>query len=374
MSQIFWVSEWAKRRQAEVVRIPTEYKIHADFLQNRDKDDVRTAFVELNTLFQSIYGDIAFRPCEYGMPLHPKDNYRVFSTEFRAAGEAPYRPFVLLFNLLAFCEISSMSAIVDIEKYKAYKPPPKQSAKHPHLLFGKLSDHGFVFEGLSNNKRSNRNIHISYPDNPHLLSLLKQLSDKARNTDRIYDLLCGHFRLLQDDMQTANYGHGANDVADRVHTDTDKKIVLSLDRILKDKGFVSKPYGGIECYGVAYYHNEKDMNSKKPYSYRVVTRGMDFEHPDTDTEKMILQLRIRNVEKCLQFLTSCPDSVKRIFTNHTDLGCPKRLNDTCKHGISYEIDGKLHWRCACCHTPFSVKPNIRDIPHYIKLVDLGEKK
>jgi len=359
MNQEYWVSIWARRRQDEVIRIPADYTIHADFLHYMDKSEAQAAFSELNALFQTIYGDIALNPGEYGMPLNPKSSHRVFSREFSDSGQAPYRPFVLLYNLLSLGEA-----------YKTYKPPPKylsgidQNVKHPRFLFDKLSDYGFMFE---------RNIVVTYPDSPNLLYLLKQLADKARNTDRIQDFLHCHFRLLQDDMQTATYGYGADVVADRV-TDDEKEFVYALDETLIAMGFASKPYGGIECHGVAYYHSEKDMNTNKPYTYRLITRGMDFEVTDDNDKKMCLQLRIRKVSKCLDYLTSCPDSVKQIFTDYTDTGCAKRANGTCKHGISYEIENKQYWRCACCHTPFSVKPEIADIPHYIKLVELGEMK
>jgi len=368
MNQAYWVSVWAKRRQDEVVCAPEAYKIHSDFARYMDEYEVSSAFLELNALFRTVYGDIALNPDAYGMPLDAKDDHRVFSQAFRNAGQAPYRPFILLYNLFACGEISDAAVKVSIEKYKAYKPLPKSS-----FLFSQLSDYGFMFEGLKNNKPLNTGIIITYPGNPNLLRLFKQLAGKARNTDRLQDFLCCHFRLLQDGMETADYGHGADDVADRVTT-AEKEFTYMLDKALKAMGFVSKLYGGIECHGVAYYHNEKDMNTKKPYTYRLITRGMDFKCADDEAEKMLLQLRIRNVNNCLEYLASCSDSVWQIFTKHSDKGCTKRHNNTCKHGIAYEIDGEQYWRCACCHTPFSVKPKLADITTYIELVALGEKR
>lgn len=251
-----------------------------------------------------------------------------------------------------------------------------------------------VFEGLKNNKLTNNDISITYPDNPAMLCLLKQLADKAHSTkiiynarslkkeeysrnreaDRICDFLCCHFRLLQDDMNTADYGFGADDVADRVLTDSEKEFAYKLDEALTSTGFVSELYGGIECHGIAYYHSEKDMRSKKPYAYRIMTRGMDFEQPDDEAEKMRLELRIRNVSNCLEYLASCPDSVKSIFTDYSDAGCTARQNNVCKHGIDYKIDGNNYWRCACCGAAFNFKPKLADISHYLKLIELGEKR
>jgi len=400
MNQVYWVSAWAKRRQDEVVRVPAEYKIHTDFFVHMDKTEVQSAFLELNTLFQIIYGDIAVNPDAYGMPLNAKDSYRIFSREFTDSGQAPYRPFILLYNLSICGEIINGGIKVSSEKFKALKPPPKylsgidQKISRTNLLFNKLSDFGFVFEGLKNNKLTNSDISITYPDNPAMLYLLKQLADKAHGTkiihnarsikededarnrevDRICDFLCCHFRLLQDDMVTTDYGFGADDVADRVLTDLEKEFVYKLDETLTSTGFVSELYGGIECHGIAYYHSEKALRSKKPYTYRIMTRGMDFEQPDDETKKLRLELRIRNVSNCLDYLTSCPDSVKRIFTDYSDTGCTARQNNACKHGVAYEINGSHYWRCACCGAAFNFKPELADISHYIKLIELGEKK
>ena len=76
---------------------------------------------------------------------------------------------------------------------------------------------------------------------------------------------------------------------------------------------------------------------------------------------------------CLDYLKHCPDTVKQIFLRG-DSGCKNRLNGTCKFGQEYSIDGDTYWRCGCCNAPFYFKPIKEDIPHYIKLVELGLKK
>jgi len=88
---------------------------------------------------------------------------------------------------------------------------------------------------------------------------------------------------------------------------------------------------------------------------------------------LLLYLRIRNVSKCLEYIEQCPDSVKQIFL-HGDSGCENRVKGTCKYGQEYTIDGTTYWRCGCCNAPFYFQPVKEDIPHYIKLVELGGKK
>jgi len=32
------------------------------------------------------------------------------------------------------------------------------------------------------------------------------------------------------------------------------------------------------------------------------------------------------------------------------------------------------WHCGCCGAPFRIHPVMEDIPHYLKLMELGGKK
>lgn len=380
MEQKYWVSEWAKRRKDEVVPLPKEYFIHSDYLKQSEPDEIRAAFAEIHAFTMRLYEDIAQFPDAYGMPLHLKTDYRIFSNEWRDSGQAPYRPLVLLYNLLICGDIENNAVNVSVEKFKTLKAPPialsgiDQKIKKAPMLFQKLTEFGFVFEGLKNNKPSGSHIVITYPDHAEVLYLLKQLADKTRLTDRIADFLCCHFRLLQNDMETADYGTGIETVADRVHTDKERDFCHQLHNALTEEGFCAMPYRGIECYGVTYYRNEKLMNTKSPYSFRLVSRDFDFNNQNDEQEKIRLLLRIRNVSNCMDYLKTCPESVNFIFTAYSNPGCAKHANNTCKHGVGYEIDGKQYWRCACCEAPFKFKPKTEDIPHYIKLMDLGEKR
>jgi hypothetical protein len=379
MENNYWASVWAKFRQDEVICIPSDYIIHADFMTHMDKNEIKLAFEKINSLYKSIYGDIAEQPSEFGMPLYPKNEYRVFSQQWRDSGQAVFNPFVLLYNLLICGDIKNGSVYIPIEKYKNLETHTKYHAgwalgkkvKNSHFLFKKLTDYGFVFEGLKNYKEINQDIIINYPDSILLLHLWKMLADKTHNVNRLPDFLYCHFRLLQNDMNNVDYGFGADDVADRVHTEAEKEFTYEMDKTLMSMGMFRKPSGGFECHGLAYYRTQKDIDTKKPYPFRMVTRNTDIENNVNESHKMIMMLRVRNFEKCRKYFDSCPDSVKSIFTTR-DKGCGAA--GRCGNGISYEIDGVSYWKCGCCFPTLRFKPNIKDIPHYIKLVELGEKK
>jgi len=385
----YWIYHWAKFRQDEVIRVPKDYTVHEDFTRLAGEAEVRSAFSQINALYAQIYGDIAEKPGEFGMPMHLVKEQREMSQKWRDCGQAVFRPFVLLYNLFVVSQVENRDCLcVPIEKYNALKKQAKyhvvqvldSNVKNAQDIFVKLADYGFVFEGLKNNKPSTGDIIISYPDNPFILQLWKMLADKMQNTcgfsgagySDISDFIFCSFRLLQDGLHTANYGDFEL-LYDYVLTETEKAFVLAMDEKLMGMGLFRRVHGGFECRGLAYYHSEKVMEAKGPYTYRMVSRGGDFIKNINVAEKMRMQLRIRNVTKCLEYLESCPEAVKQIFEK-SDKGCKKRVEGTCVHGISYEINGEECWRCGCCHTSFSFAPKIEDIEHYIKLVELGEKK
>jgi hypothetical protein len=348
--------------------------IHPDFTVLADENEIRAAFLQLHTLYFQIFEGIAESPEEFGMPLYSKEEYRNFSQQCRDSEQATFRPFVLLYNLFTCGEISDQSVIISIKKYKAIKPHPTHSRTYSekiinaNCLFEKLTDYGFIFEGLKNNKTTDKDIVISYPDNTLLLHLWKMLADKTKNINCMIDFLHCSFRLLQNDMQTKGYSI-LEGFIDTFPVEAEKDFVYKMDEALMSIGLLR---GGTGYY----YRTESIIKQKGPSSFRIINiNKWNPWNTEIRPEKVELGLRIRNVYNCMEYLKACPDSVKRIFTEKSDNGCQKHRDNACKHGVSYEIDGQKYWRCACCDPAFRLKqPKVEDIPHYIKLVELGEKK
>ena len=89
--------------------------------------------------------------------------------------------------------------------------------------------------------------------------------------------------------------------------------------------------------------------------------------------ELVLELRIRNAEKCLDYIAECSVEINEMF-RHTDQGCQNRINGTCKYGVKYMLENEEKWHCGCCGAPFKIHPLKKDIEHYFKLVELGNKK
>lgn len=358
MGYTYYIEEWAEIRQKEVVRFPSEFQVHECFLKNLSEEDFQAAFREIHGMYFSIYGDIARLPQAFGMPLFKAEEFNDFTVQARDSRSAAYRPFNLLYNLLISGDFQNEDFIVDTASFKAIN-----KVKNVHILFERLSDYGLFFEGLKNYKVTGQNIIMSYPDNSKVLQVLKHMADKAHNTNRLNDFFCCHYRLFVDDMNTANYGYGADVVGDKMHTSEEQEFIYAMDAVLSGMGYFAKPKAWNEGPGYAYYDKESVMNSNGPYHYWMLSWKT----------KLVLYLRIRNASKCLEYLKQCPDTVRQIFLS-SDTGCENRLNGTCKFGQEYTMDDTIYWRCGCCNAPFYFAPIKEDIPHYIKLVKLGLKK
>lgn len=370
----YWVCHFAQRHQDQLIQVPCDYMIHPDFMFLANADEIRAAFSRLHTLCFQIFAGIAESPEKFGMPLYLKEEYRNFSQQCRDSEQATFRPFVLLYNLFTCGDINDQSVIVSIEKFKAIKPSSthtrtfSEKMTNAHCLFEKLADYGFIFEGLKNNKTTDKDIVIRYPDDTLLLHLWKALADKTKNIHSMIDFLHCSFRLLQDDMHTKGYSDFLGFI-DTFPVEAEKAFIYKMDEALMSIGLLRGKIG-------YYYRTESLIRQKGPYSFRIINiNKWNPWHSEIKPEKVELGLRIRNVYRCMAYLQTCPDSIKRIFTGKSDSGCQKHRDNTCKHGVSYEMDGRTYWRCACCDPAFRLQqPKVEDIPHYIKLVELGEKK
>ncbi|MDF2986255.1 MAG: hypothetical protein K0R50_1765 [Eubacterium sp.] len=358
MESIYWIQEWATIRQNEVVRLPESFDVDECFLRHMSKEDLYTAFREIWGMYTGIYGDIASNPEVFGMPLYKPEEYSCFTAQARDSRSAAYRPFSLLYNLLISGDFQNDDFLIDANCFKEIN-----KVKNVHILFERLTDYGLCFQGLKNYKVAGRIILMSYPDNRNVISVLKLMADKAHATNRQKDFLCCHYKLLQDDMNTVNYGYGADIVADKMHTGEEREFIYSMDAVLREMGYFAQPKAWNEGPGYAYYDKESVMRTNGPYHYWMLSWKT----------KLVLYLRIRDASKCLEYLNQCPDTVKQMFLTG-DKGCSKHFNGMCQFGQEYTIEGSTYWKCGCCNAPFYCNPVKADIPHYIKLIQLGLKK
>ena len=362
----YLVSEWALIRRNELVDIPGQFEIHPDFLQTLSHEEFESAYREIGEMFYRMYSDIADAPERFGLPLYKTDEYDYFSNQAREARNAPRNLFYFMFWLFACGDFKGNVFITDTAQVRKMN-----KAKKTNLLLEALCDYGFVFDGIKKySLASGDYLEIDYPDNKNVIKVLSAVARKVNNTQlkdvkNIYSgtvaysnaFIGWNYKVLAEDLYTCSVAEGYDYVADKMHDEADMELISILDNILTEQGYTRQKGDSNEGPMLRYY-------GKQPvYDYAL----------DSDKGKLYLELRIRNADKCLEYVNECPERIVEIF-RHSDNGCQNRINGTCKFGVKYEFEKEEKWHCGCCGAPFKVHPVKEDIPHYLKLLELGGKK
>lgn len=363
MGDIYLISKWALIRRNELVDLPDKIEIHSDFLRNISKEEFESAFRQIHEMFYQIYTDMAESPEDFGFPIYGLEEYDYFSKEAREVRTMPWGVFYLLLCLFSCGEFKGNAFVADTAEVRKMN-----QTKKTNVLWKALCNYRFVFTGVKNySLASGDKIEIEYPDNRNVLEVLSLVAKKVMKTQladvRNYfsnmvafsnGFVSWNYRVLQDDLQTCMLAQGCDYVADKMHSEADREVVYAIDEALTKTGFSVRRGDPNEGPAIRYYR------SKSVYDFALVS----------DMGELVLELRIRNAKKCLEYLKGCPDRIVEMF-RYTDQGCKNRENGTCRYGVKYELEGKEKWHCGCASAPFKVKPVIEDIPHYLHLLELG---
>lgn len=369
MGDYYIISKWAIIRRNELVDVPDKFEIHEDFLKDLDFKEFESAFRQVHDIFYQIYTDISHNPEQFGFALYKHSEYNYYSKEGREAKSKPWDIFYLMLYMFYCCELENDMFIIDAEKFRAIN-----KGKKTGFLIQALTDYGFIFTGLKDYKipPSLKKFEIDYPDNRNILTVLSLVAKKAVDV-QLKDIknhfshaiafsngfISWNYKILKDDLKHCNLAEGVYYVSDKLHNESERDFVEIMDKILIDKGFYTGNGDSHEGPSIRYY----DQKSKSAYNFAITS----FEG------NLILEMRIRNAEKCMEYLKKCPDRIADIF-RHTEKGCQNRINDTCKYGVKYIFENKEKWHCGCCCAPFRIYPIKEDIPHYLRLVELGSKR
>lgn len=366
MENTYMVSKWALIRRNELVDIPHKYKIHPDFLCDISCDEFKEAFTQIHDMFYQLYTDMASEPERFGCPLYRLEEYAYFSKEARQSRTAPWNIFYFMLCVFACGELEKDIVVVDVAEFKKINQAQKVSC-----LIKALSDYGFIFHHTKNHKLpSSGKIEIEYPDNPNIVIVLSLVAKKVMNTQMsnvsnyfshmvafCNGFISWNYKILQDDFSTCELAKGCDYVADKMHSEADKEAVAFIDKVLTEKGYSVGRGDGNEGPSLRYY------KGKSVYDFALTSA----------TGNLLLELRIRNAEKCLEYLQECPERIVDMF-RYSDQGCDNRVNGTCKYGVKYEFEHEEKWHCGCCGAPFTIYPVKENISHYIRLVELGNKR
>lgn len=362
----YLIAEWALIRRNELSDTPNKFNIHPDFLHNLSTEEFENAFCEIHEMFDTIYKDMSKAPEIFGFPLYHSDEVDYFSKEAREVRALPWMPFFLLMYLFAYSEPRDGVYVTNTAKVRHEK-----KIKKANQLLKALTDYGFVFEGVKNfNLSSAPWMVIDYPDNRNVLEVLYMAANKVMHT-QLKDVqnhlsnmsvfgnafIAWNYRLFSEPLDVCTVGDGCDYVSDKMHSEDDREVVAEMDSRLIQKGFTRGKGDPNEGPAMRYYR------TKSAYDFAL----------SSDKGELVLELRIRNAEKCLNYLKECSTEIIDMF-RCTDQGCENRINGTCKYGVKYAFEGKEKWHCGCCGAPFKIHPLKKDMEHYFRLVELGNKK
>lgn len=367
MKEKYLVSEWALIRRNELVDIPDKLEIHPDFLREISHEEFESAFKEIGEIFYRIYSDMADAPQRFGLPLYKDDEFDYFSSQAREARTAPRNIFYFMFCLFTCGDFSGDTFIADTVKVREIN-----KVKKTNILLEVLCDYGFVFGGIKKySLSSGKCLEIGYPDNLNVIRSLSAVAKKVKNTqlkdaknaysgvmDFSNAFIGWNYKILAEDLSTCSVAEGCGYVADKMHDEEDREVIYALDKILTENGYLMGKGDSNEGPMLRYFYKKSAV-----YDYAL----------DSDKGELYLEIRIRNADKCMEYLNECPERIKEIF-RRGDAGCKNRADGSCKYGVKYEFENEEKWHCGCCGAPFKMRPVKEDIPHYLKLLELGGRK
>ncbi len=348
------VCTWALVRRNELPDLPGVLDVHPDFASFLPPARLAAAFRAFHALLYRLMTGLAETPEKYGMPL-TDDGVRYGDPKAQEARYAAFWPMELLYALLRAGSLDGSALRVDGEALRAIR------FKRTAGLLEAWRAQGFVFTGLKNGRFDPAvGLTVTYPPDGDVLPTLYAVARKAARIG------CGgerfrewNYRLLLDGADEYRYGDAYFVLYDKLHTQADRAFVEAFHQSLLARGFVHGIGGANEGPGVRYYATAAERDRRAPCAFSVIS----------DKGTLLLQLRLRAPDACADYLAGCPETVKAMFRT-SDPGCG---NAGCRSSVRYVFEGEEKRKCGCCRPPFVVTPRLDDVPHYLRLVELGGK-
>lgn len=359
----YWIERWAELRKKEFISCPQEFPISDVYQKMLTSEELSSGFKELQEIFARIYEDILEDPVGMFMPVYDMNQYGYFSKEARLSREESYKYAKVLY-ILGYVGEWKRNGELHIPVNKLKEQCKALKVTNIGTLLNVLTDYGFVLEGLMQGKiKKDTTITVLFPDNKNLITALYILAVKARNTNRFQDFCRLNYRLYKDDWSTIGYDNGVDLVADLFPSEQDRKVARLIHKELIERKYYYNFQEWNEGPQIRYYQKEGDCKRNANASFWLVSM---------DTE-MRFYFRTANMDKALEYVRSCPESVIGSFLV-SEPGCAKRMAGSCVSGVSYQLNGNTIWRCGCCNPNFQVVPTVENYLYYINAVEAGNKK
>ena len=359
----YWIERWSQLRKKELISYPNKFPIHEVYTAVCTQEELKSGFKELYEIFTHCYEDILNDPADMLLPTYDMNEYDYFSKEARTSREESYK-YAKIFYVLGYSGELKPNGELCIKSNELKEECKALKITNIGAFLNKLGNYGIIAEGLVNGKiKSNTDIIVSYPDNKYVITALYILSVKANNTGRFNDFCRLNYKLFESDWDTAKYGNGVDAVSDVFHSEQDRETAQFIHEELLKRGYCYNFQDWNEGPQMRYYKKESDRNRNTNADFWLISMDTEFR----------FYFRIKNMDKVLEYIKNCPESVIRNFSV-SDNGCANRISGKCASGISYQLGGSTIWRCGCCNPNFQVTPRIEDYLYYINVVDMANNK
>ena len=218
-----YVQRLANQNYNKIPPVPSGTIIPVQYRNGLDHPEFVRALSQYQELLKTIYNDIAHDPESFGMISLPIDfEYHGPVSKDEGKSRKSFARFGnTLHALFTSCLIQDGKLIIDEDDFKSYKIPKSD------IIKARLLDYGFVFQDSS----------ILYPDNPHILRVMKAFTD--------VEIKHGGDNMIDACLATADWRtflfetipYDLDDVLRNILLETDKRLVTIIDQKLTSIGF-----------------------------------------------------------------------------------------------------------------------------------------
>jgi hypothetical protein len=371
MNDIYYVQTQARRiLKCIYPNDLSKGKICSKYLRDISEKRFWKAVAELRNIFREFYSQAEKDLASLNLPLVEINKYKNTSSEARNSNNALLNLPNALLSIGACAKFAGKTIQVEISGLKKYFSELK--CKNLPEQLNLLSDYGFLFEGFDNNKLPKSGIlNIDYPDNSDILTVIAAIGDKFAKYMPYYfkqPKSCFCFDLFEQFIfltpgiftdNTETLPLKTIEHMSAVVGKDYKDILLKIVKIFEERGLTFQ-------FGTAFLKNS--FFDKKGKETLIYIEYGDYKsvYPFIN-EKMILRLKLNNLDAYIDKIENLPPHLYKAFT---DVWC-SNCTEKCNRRIVYHLKGEEKHACGCFFFGFEVKSE-KDLRLLLELYDFEQ--
>jgi len=322
MIEKYHIHRMARQLLDQISPVPDGLVVPDKHLNGLDNDDFVGALRLYQGIIESMLRDVINAPESFELPCIPLDE--ALSKPVAAKQGKAFYSLTHIFRAIGqtgvFMPDGGLHVNIDAFKRAKIGFNPLYVI-NPHILLQRLTDYGFEYEGLCEDcsLKNRYGFTVYYPDNPHLLRVLKVFGSlHVRAVDYRY------LFVDEDDLQLNNF-YTVDDVLRRLIHQEDREFLLAVHEKLAGCGYP--------------YHTFSPIYNGVGYRYKDGAEMLLFEINHSDETS--IKFTPRHVAAYQRILSSLSENIRNVLLNdHNCTGCGK-----CTDSPSFIYDGKAFSKC-----------------------------